>query len=75
MLDDLVIDSVKMVKPAQWAHLDKNWSEEISDEHSSIDAAVLIGADQPRLLPVHKLDAGGNPIETSTAVLMKSRLT
>jgi hypothetical protein len=75
MLDDLQIDSVRMHKPSEWEQYNNDWSEEITSAHDHIDAAILVGADQARYMPLNELDKSNNPIETDTAVLYRSRLS
>ena len=75
ILDDLTINSFQMQTPAEWEKYKSQWSEEISEHHNTIDAAVLIGADKPGLFPLHEKNSSGIPIEKATAILMRSWIT
>ena len=52
-----------------------DWSDEISEEHANIDATILIVTDLPLLFPIPEINTAGFVIETTTAILMRSRIT
>ena len=76
MIDSLQVDSYRMNIPSQWGQMYADqWCEEITDKHDIIDATILIGTDLPLLYPMNVLNAAGLPVQTTTALLMKSRIS
>ena len=76
MIESLQVDSYRMTIPSQWIQMYADeWCNEINDTHESIDATILIGTDLPLLFPMNVLNTANLPIQTTSALLMKSRIS
>ena len=58
--------------PKVWQH---NYKAFTDQNHRTVKAQILVGADRPTLFPIAEIDHNGKPIETSKCRLMRSRLT
>merc|ERR1712240_704409 len=64
---------LKTIKtPEVWQHTYDAFADQ---DHSTVKAQILVGADRPTLFPIAEMDHNGNPIETSKCRLMRSRIT
>ena len=75
-MEGLHVNSHKMEIPVQWMELyAKDWCQDMDQDNDVTEATILIRTDLALLFPINVLTSTGLPVETRTAVLMKSRIT
>ena len=76
MIDSLQVDSYKMAIPSQWIQLYAGeWCQEINEQNEITEATILIGTDLALLFPINVLNTSALPVQPTSAILMKSRIT
>ena len=58
--------------PDEWQGLEDTFANQ---DHSNVEAQILVGADKAKLFPVTVTNPAGEPIETEMCRLMRSRIT